>query len=232
MIELMNINGNPNVGVYVFANNKVAIVPPTLTEKDKKTIAEVMDVEVVEARIGDMVINGVMVAGNDNGLLLPRIVKPEEVDYLKEVIGDKLRIDVLEIRQTALGNLIAANNRAAIVSPLIAKTTLDTIKSILGVEVIIQRPLADIATVGSMIVVTNRGGIIHPGVSEEEIKIVSNVFGVPILTATVNFGLYFVKAGIVANDHGAIIGDETTGPELMRIQQALRLAERVEGKSG
>ena len=95
----------------------------------------------------------------------------------------------------------------------------------LGVEVVAQQALANITTVGSMIVVTDEGGVVHPGVSEEELRFLENLFGVPFTPATVNFGLYFVKAGLVANNRGAIVGDETTGPELMRIQQALRLAD-------
>ncbi|HIQ24088.1 MAG TPA: translation initiation factor IF-6 [Pyrodictium delaneyi] len=225
MIEYMNVHGNPNIGVYIFANNRIALVPPTITEKDKKKIADVLDVEVVAVKIADMIINGVMIAGNDKGLLLPRIVKPEEYDSLREYIGDKIRLEVLEIRQTALGNLIAANNYGALVSPTIDKSAVEKIKQVLGVEAVYQRHLADIPTVGSMIVVTSRGGVVHPGISEEEIKLLSNIFRVEFATATVNFGLYFVKAGLVANDKGALVGDETTGPELMRIQQALRLRD-------
>ncbi len=221
MIELMSINGNPNVGVYVYANNRVALVPPTVTEKDKKTIADVLGVEVVETRIADMVINGVMVAGNDRGILLPRIVKPEEYDLLRERIGDVVKLHILDVRQTALGNLIAANSYAALVSPLLPKHAVDTVKEVLGVEVVYQGTLAEIATVGSMIVVTDKGGVVHPGVSDEELRMLSNLFRVEVSRATVNFGLYFVKAGLVANNRGAIVGDETTGPELMRIQQAL-----------
>lgn len=224
MIELLNINGNPNIGVYVFANNRVALVPPSISGRDKAVIEDVLGVEAIETRVADMVINGVMVAGNDKGLLLPRIVKPEELDRLRSRLGDVVRVEVLEIRQTALGNLIAANNRAALVSPLVSRTALDRVKEVLGVEVVAQRPLAEITTVGSMLVVTNRGGLVHPGVNDEELRFLSNLFGVPFATATVNFGLYFVKAGVVANDKGAVVGDETTGPELMRIQQALGFA--------
>jgi len=223
LIELMNVNGNPNVGVYMFANNRFALVPPTVTSKDKKVITDVLGVEVIESRIADMIINGVMVAGNDHGILLPRIVKQEEVDFLREHIGDVVRVDVLEVRQTALGNLIAANNRAALVSPLISKTMVDKIKDVLGVEMVMQRSVAEVTTVGSLLVVTNNGGLVHPGVSDDEVKVLSNLFGVDFTKGTVNFGLYFVRAGIVANDKGAIVGDETTGPELMRIQQALRI---------
>jgi translation initiation factor 6 len=225
LIELMNIHGNPNVGVYIFANNKVALVPPTLTEKDKRKVEEVLGVEAIETRIADMIIDGVMVAGNDRGLLLPRIVKPEEYDELRSALSGKMRVEVLEIRQTALGNLIAANSRAALVSPLVTRSVLEFIKEVLGVEVVTQSPLADITTVGSMLVVTDKGGVVHPGVSEEELRFLSNLFGVEFTPATVNFGLYFVKAGLVANNRGAIVGDETTGPELMRIQQALHITD-------
>ncbi|WP_450088467.1 translation initiation factor IF-6 [Pyrofollis japonicus] len=223
LIEYLSIHGNPNIGVYVFVNNHVALVPPTITQKDKKIIEDVLGVEALETKVADMIINGVMVAGNDKGILLPRIIRPEEYDYLREHIGDKVRIEVLNIRQTALGNLIAANNRGALVSPSLDASVLKKIQEVLGVEKIIQKPLANMPTVGSMIVVTNKGGVVHPGVSDEEIKMLNDLFGVEFATATVNFGLYFVKAGLVANDKGAIVGDETTGPELMRIQQALRL---------
>ncbi|MET1102340.1 MAG: translation initiation factor IF-6 [Pyrodictiaceae archaeon] len=223
MIELMSIYGNPNIGVYIFANNRIAIVPPGLTDKDKKRISDTLDVEVIETKIADMLINGVMVAGNDRGLLLPRIIKPEELDYLKDIIGSTLRLQVLNTRPTALGNLIVANSRAALVSPLIEKNALTVIKEVLGVEEIVQKDLAGIPTIGSMLVVTNNGGVVHPGISEEELKFLRQFFDVDIDTATVNFGVYFVRAGIVANDKGVLVGDETTGPELMRIQQALRV---------
>ena len=224
MIKLFSVYGNPNIGVYMYANNHFALVPPSLTEKDKKIISDVLDVDVVETKLADMVILGVLVAGNDRGLLVPRIVRPEEYDNLRESIGYKVAVEVLDIRATALGNLIVANNRAALVSPLVEASAVDTIKKVLGVEVILRRDLASIPTVGSMLVVTNKGGVVYPGVTEEESKILSNLFGVDVLTATVNFGVYFVKAGIVANDKGVLVGDETTGPELMRIQQALRLS--------
>jgi len=224
LIELFSVYGNPNIGVYLYANNYFALVPPGLTEKDKKIISDVLDVDVIETKLADMVILGVLVAGNDRGLLVPRIIRPEEYDNLREAIGYKVNVEVLNIRATALGNLIVANDRAALVSPLIEASAVDVIKKVLGVEVVLRRDLASIPTVGSMLVVTNKGGVVYPGVTEEELKMLSNLFGVDVLTATVNFGVYFVKAGIVANDKCVLVGDETTGPELMRIQQALRLS--------
>jgi translation initiation factor 6 len=38
---------------------------------------------------------------------------------------------------------------------------------------------------------------------------------------TVNKGKSFLRGGMVVNDHGALVGDETAGPELMRITAVL-----------
>ncbi|AEM38850.1 translation initiation factor eIF-6 [Pyrolobus fumarii 1A] len=220
-IEKISIFGNSNIGVYIFANNKFALVPPGVAESDKKRIRDTLGVDIIEVKIADMIINGVMVAGNDRGLLLPRIVKPEEIDELKSYIGGSVRIEVLNIRSTALGNLIAANNNGALVSPLVDRTVLEIVRDVLGVPRVEMKRLADIPSVGSMLVANSYGGLVHPGVSDEEIEFLQSVFGVEFIRGTVNFGLYFVKAGIVANDNGVLVGEDTTGPEIAQISQAL-----------
>jgi len=221
VVEKLSVFGNSNIGVYIFANNEFALVPPGVAESDKRKIREVLGVDIIEVKIADMVINGVMVAGNDNGILLPRIVKPEEIDELKSYLKGSVRIEVLNTRSTALGNLVAATNNAALVSPLIDRQAVEKIKEVLGVRVIEMRRLAEIPSVGSMLVVNSYGGIVHPGVSDEELRFLEELFGVEFLRGTVNFGLYFVKAGIIANDHGVLVGEDTTGPEIAQISQAL-----------
>ncbi len=213
--------GNSNIGVYIFANNKFALIPPGIAESDKRKIREVLGVDLIEIKIADMIINGVMVAGNDNGLLLPRIVKPEEVDELKSYVKGSVKIEVLNIRSTALGNLVAANNRAVVISPLVDRHVVEKIREVLGVRSVEMRRLADIPSVGSMLVVNSYGGLVHPSVSDEELKFLEELFDVEFLRGTVNFGLYFVKAGIVANDNGVLVGEDTTGPEIAQISQAL-----------
>ena len=221
-IEKLTVFGNSNIGVYIFANNRFALVPPGLPDSDRRKIREVLEVDVIEVKIADSILNGVLVAGNDRGILLPRIVKPEEVDELKASIGGEVRIEVLQgLRSTALGNLIAANNRAALVSPIIDRMVASRIADVLGVEKFDVRRLAEIPTIGSMIVVNSHGGLVHPGVEDEELKFLEELFGVEFIRGTVNFGLYFVKAGIVANDKGVLVGEDTTGPEIAQITQAL-----------
>ena len=197
-------------------------MPPGLPDSDKRKIRDVLQVDIIEVKIADSILNGVLVAGNDRGILLPRIVKPEEVDELKAVIGGGVRIEVLHgLRSTALGNLIAANNRAALISPIIDRAAAEKIAEVLGVERFEVRRLAEIPTIGSMLVVNSHGGLVHPGVDDRELQLLNELFGVEFIRGTVNFGLYFVKAGIVANDNGVLVGEDTTGPELAQITQAL-----------
>ena len=96
-IELININGNPNVGVYIFANNKFALIPPGLTQKTRKLIEDALNVEAIEVRIADMTINGVMVAGNNKGLLLPRLVRPDEFDEIRSALAARLGLRCLTL---------------------------------------------------------------------------------------------------------------------------------------
>ena len=223
VIEKLSLFGNPNVGVYIFANDEIAIIPPGLENKVKNIIINTLKVqEVVETRIAGMNIVGVLVAGNNNGILLPRISNIEEIKILKRTFSGI--VEVLDVRATALGNIILANDVAAIVYPEIERIAIKIIKDVLDVEVIVPRSIADIVAVGAAGVVTNKGGLVHPDATDKEIEDLSKIFKVPIDVGTINFGVAFIKTGLVANSHGAIVGEKTTGPEIMRITQVLRVS--------
>ena len=49
------------------------------------------------------------------------------------------------------------------------------------------------------------------------------IFDIEIMEGTVNFGLPLVGAGIVANSNGAVCGRQSTGVELGRMEEALKL---------
>lgn len=222
-LERLSVFGNPNIGVYIIATDKYAIVPPGLTPKTIEAVSSTLGIEpshIVETRIAGTVIIGVMAAGNSNGILLPRIVREEEVEAIRRVLD--VNVAVLESRSTAIGNIVLANDKAALVYPRLEEPALKTVRDTLGVEVE-QRTIVNIPTVGSVAVITNKGGLIHPDVSDQELDFLSQFFGVPLDVGTVNFGVPFIKTGLVANSRGALIGEQTTGPELMRIQKALNL---------
>jgi len=219
-VAKLSIFGNSNIGVYIYVNDFYAFVPPGLTKSEKETIEEVLDVEIVETTIAQTRLLGVLMNGNNHGLIIARNILPEELNIIKRSTKD-LNITILESRNNAIGNLFIANSRQALAYPYLSNEEIKQISEVLDVEVE-KGNIAGIPTVGSVLVVTDRGGLVHPEASDEEIKRISELFGIPILPGTVNFGVAFLRTGLIANNKGAIAGEETTGPELARIQMALR----------
>ncbi len=223
-ITKLSLYGNINIGVYIFANDSIAFVPKNTDQKIIDIVARTLNVDVYSVSIADLSIIGVMMAGNSNGILLPRIIKDNELSDIRKVLKKYgINTVVLDSKYTALGNLILSNSRGAVIYPEFEKDVVKIIKDVLNVERIEQRYIAGIPVVGSIGVVTDNGGIIHPGASDTELQTLEEVFKVPLTTGTVNFGVVFVKSGLVANNHGVLVGENTTGPELMRIQEAFEV---------
>jgi len=219
-VAAMNIMGNPNVGVYMHATDTYVLIPPGLEEEKKETIREVLGLDPIETMVAGTKLVGVLVGGNDKGLLVSPTIGDDEFRALRRALGDNVRVEKLPSKNNAVGNLIAANRKAALVYPGLEEDAIRVIRDTLEVEVV-ARPVAGVATVGSVLVVTNRGGLVHPDATEEELDFLSDLFGVPVQTGTVNFGVAFVRTGLVANSRGAIVGEETRGPEIARIQMVL-----------
>ena len=219
-IEKADIAGNPNIGVYVFANNELAIVPPIVDPRFEEILLRVLRIEkIVRTKVGDTVLPGVMVAGNDKGILIPRTVRDEELRAIKDNFSGN--IAVIKAPPNALGNIVVSNSRAAMIYRDLDDGTAKLIKETLDVEVVVRGTIAGLVTVGSAAVVTNRGGVVHPDAGEDELKQLSELFKVVFDVSSVNFGVFFVRSGIVANDHGVIVGSRTTGPEILRISRIL-----------
>jgi len=84
VLNKLSIMGNPNIGVYVFANDKIAIIPPGLSDYEKNILTETLNVELIETKVAGTIINGVMLAGNNKGIILPRNVLDDEYTILSK----------------------------------------------------------------------------------------------------------------------------------------------------
>jgi translation initiation factor 6 len=217
-LDKLSIFNVDTIGVYCFTNNKYTLIPTGLSPEVKSKIREVLATEVLEVHVAGTSLLGIMVAGNNNGILLPRNVKEEELREMKKL---DLKVSVLNSKSTALGNVILCNDKGAIVYPEMEKDSIKTIKEVLEVEELSSATIADVITVGSVAVVTNKGALVHVDASDKDIKVLSNLLKVKVEVGTVNFGSPFIKSGVLANDKGIIVGTSTTGPEIVRIQRAL-----------
>jgi translation initiation factor 6 len=220
-INKLSVFGNSNIGVYIFANNHIAIIPPGLTSSEKNIIVETLGVEIYESKIANTIINGVLIVGNDHGIVFPRIILDEELELLTQFLKKHgINIYVSRSKNTALGNILLCNNKACIAGSELESQEVSKISDTLNVEVIVK-DIMYLTIPGSLAVITDQGGVIHPDVSDDELRDIENIFKVPIERATVNSGIPFIKSGLIANNRGVIVGERTTGPEILRIRRGL-----------
>jgi len=211
--------GSSWVGVKVFVNDKFAVIPPSFDKKSIDTVRAALGTEVVPVDIISAELHGVMVAGNNNGVIFPYQVDEQQVKVIKK--NYDVNVQILRSSYTALGNLILANSNYALVYKGFSGEEVRQISDALGVEVERGELGEGFATVGSLSVVTDKGLALPPMFSEDELKALEEKFRVKGDIATVNMGFQYLRLGLVANSRGALVGDLSTGTELVGIERAL-----------
>ena len=88
---------------------------------------------------------------------------------------------------------------------------------------ITSQSLNGMDTLGMIGSVNTKGGLCHPEISDNEKEVMEKVLKVPVMEGTVNFGMPLVGAGIISSSKGAICGRQSTGVELGRVEEALKL---------
>jgi len=221
MLQLLDFNENPNLGVFCRANDKVAFVHKGLLKKVKKKISSVLDIKLVELSIADATIIGSLLTFNSNGAAVTDFVDYDAVKIIKD---QGLDVCIISDNLNAAGNDILVNDKGALVHPDLKDKSLKEIEETLDVPVY-RGTIGSLKTVGMAAVVTNKGLLCHPKVTDEEKRVLEKVFDVNVMIGTVNHGSPVIGSGLVANTNGAIIGNLTTGIEMGRIEEALGFLE-------
>ena len=154
---------------------------------------------------------------NNHGILLPSTCSEGEFNHFKE--NTDLNVEILDVKNNALGNMMSVNNKGGIVSPLIPKEDLQKIQDVLDIEVL-QSKIAGFQQVGAVMTTSEKGTVVHPETDEEDMKTISNLLGGNIEAATINGGIPFVSSGILANNNSVVVGSLTNGPEIMMLTRA------------
>lgn len=222
-IERLDFENSPYLGVFGVATDKVLLVREGLQEKKLNVLRETLKVPIIETSIMKSRIVGIFAAGNSNAIVVPYYIWDTELERINAALreyGLDIRVEPFLSKLTALGNLILANDKAALVSAKFTREEAKQLEDILGVEV--ERGIiAEFHAVGSVGVVTNKGGLVHPETTEEELEWLRDLFKVDIYLGTANQGVPFVGSCMLANSFGVVVGHLTTGPEIVKIEEAL-----------
>jgi len=212
----LKVAGSSLLGVFARCTDKVVLVPPEATQDAIKVAEEGLKVPSLSITVAGSSVLGALISGNSNGFVLTSQAYKDDLKKL----SDYGRVVKLPGKINAAGNVILANDRAAMVHPGLSKRACDAIAKALGVEVT-KGTIGGLKTVGMAAAINNKGILAHPRASEAEIAVLEDIFELPVDVGTVNFGSPLVGSGILANSNGYFTGEETTGPELGRIEDAL-----------
>jgi translation initiation factor 6 len=214
-------SGSSYVGVFARATDDCLLIRPDIETGLQETCADELAVPVVSTTIGGSGTVGALAIGNENGIVVSSRASERECDEIADEVG--LPVTALPGKINAAGNVILANDNGAFVHPDFTREAVQTVKDALDVPVD-RGTIGSVQTVGTAGVVTNRGLLAHPKATDETLDALEELFDVPADIGTINYGGPLVGSGLIANDSGYIVGQDTTGPELGRIDSALGYA--------
>lgn len=213
-----SVVGSSYVGVFARATNDSLLLRSDASDDLAAEMGDEMEAPVVRTTIGGSGTIGALAVGNENGLLVSGQVTDRERDQIETETG--LSVATLPGTINAAGNVVVANDYGAYVHADLSREAVMAIKETL--EVPVQRgDLGGVRTVGTAAVANNTGVLCHPKASEAELAAIEDHLDVYADLGTINYGGPLVGAGLVANDRGFVVGEDTTGPELGRIEDTL-----------
>lgn len=223
---------NNEVGVFSKLTNAYCLVAIGGSENFYSVFeSELADhIPVIHTSIANTRIVGRLTAGNKNGLLVPSTTTDQELQHLRNALPDSVKVQRIEEKLSALGNIIACNDHVALVHPDIDQDTEEIIADVLGVEVF-RQSIAKNVLVGSYCCLSNQGALVHPKTSVEEQKELSALLQVPVTAGTVNRGSDVIGAGLVVNDWSAFCGLDTTSTELAVVESIFNLQDAQQAKA-
>jgi len=222
-------NGS-EIGCYATLTNSYCIVADGGSENFYSVFEGELGnhIPVVRTTIGGVRIVGRLTVGNKNGLLVPHTTTENELQLLRNSLPASVKIQRVEERLSALGNVVACNDYVALVHTDIDKETLDIIRDILGVEVF-RATIATNVLVGSYCALTNQGGLVTAKTSVQEMEELSQLLQIPLTAGTINRGSDVIGAGMVANDWSCFCGFDTTATEIGVAETIFKLQKERTG---
>ncbi len=217
-----SFTGSSYVGVYAAATEQAVLLAPTVDDSLADSLGTELSVPVVATTIGGSGTVGSLAVGNDAGLVVSRRTTDDELDRLRAAVDGA--VARLPGRLNAAGNVVLANNNGAVVHPDLDESAVEVVAETLDVPVE-RTAVADVPTVGTAGVATNRGVLCHPQATESQLELLETTLDVYADLGTINYGAPLVGSGLIATESGYVVGEETTGPELGRIEDTLGFVE-------
>ncbi|MCX6802414.1 MAG: translation initiation factor IF-6 [Candidatus Diapherotrites archaeon] len=214
-IDKRTLEASPFLGVFGILTDKIFLVPSGILEKELQGLQDFAGVEVLKASIAASPLLGVLGIGVKEKIAVSDLARDREIVALEKAGLKVTRIE----GATALGNLARITEKGGVLSPILSREQCEKLESFFGVKMV-ESTVAGLDLAGSSIVANSKGFIVHPGVSKEEFARIKNALQVEGIPTTANYGDRFVGNSVLVNSNAMLLGVNTTGHELMRIEEA------------
>ena len=81
-ILITDVHSNPNIGLYCYATDKYCIIGSDVPDNLSVKIGDTLQVPVIRMSVANSSLVGVFLAGNSKMLLVPEIIRPNELKVL------------------------------------------------------------------------------------------------------------------------------------------------------
>ncbi len=216
-ISLLEFESNPNIGLYMFSNDKFCLIGNEISEKTKAEIEKNLNVPVYKITILGTELVGVFVCGNNKILILPDIYKSEF--EIIDKICKKHKVNILSINEklNTFGNNLCVSNNKIIINPNYSKKFINLLNKKTKYEIIVLKN-KKYEGAGSVCKFLNNKFFISQEIEEKEVKkIIYEIGGI----GTVNSGSNLIASGIVGNKNGILLGSSSSTIEIQNIIESL-----------
>lgn len=217
-LKKIKILGSNYIGLFSITNDDLCFVPNNIDNKTEKIIQKTLDVKTIKTSIYDSSLLAVFARMNNKEIFLPSFVTSKELNKIEK----EIKVRIINTEQ-AIGNLIELNDNALLVSKTIQKNTLTQLEKT-NLK-ILQTNIAKTDAIGSTILITNKAFLISTNATTEEIKKIQEILNIKGGSSTANTGDPLIRNSVMANTKGILVGEQTTGHEMNRIEEALNQEE-------
>lgn len=217
-VSLMDFQGNPNIGIYMFANNKFCLLGQNINEAKKKEIEKTLGVSVYKISILSTQLIGIFITGNDEFLLIPQITQEEYLEIKNIAKKYDVKIITLKSKLNTLGNNICISDREILINSDYDKEVIDNIKKETAYKVTTIKS-KKFNSIGSTTKFLNGKFFLSQEYDQNEIKKINKkkIGGI----GTINHGSQYIASGVIGNNNGIIIGKTSTSVEIQNIIENL-----------
>eukprot|EP01012_Entosiphon_sulcatum_P003523 TRINITY_DN1114_c0_g1_i1.p1 TRINITY_DN1114_c0_g1~~TRINITY_DN1114_c0_g1_i1.p1 ORF type:complete len:251 (-),score=50.96 TRINITY_DN1114_c0_g1_i1:273-1025(-) len=181
-------------------------------------------IPVIYSSLAETRIVGRLCVGNKNGLIVPMTTTDQELQHLRNSLPDSVKVQRVEERLSALGNVVACNDHVALIHSELDKETEEILQDILKVETF-RTSISGNALVGSYCAINNMGALVHPKTPTADMDELSSLLQVPVVAGTINRGSEVIGAGVMVNDWCAFCGLNTTSTEISVVEGIFKLRQ-------